>query len=142
LSYIAFFHSDAASLVFHDCTFNGADHTLNVRLQASGPGIRAAQVDKIAQSTVEEGNAATTVCVGQGFWDQEAPGNGLIVGYPKALLEVEAGNGSHVHGYLWAAIGLLTNARRAKLFGSTAAYAAVLVVFVSGNLGPDATAGN
>ncbi|PVH69244.1 hypothetical protein DL98DRAFT_439446 [Cadophora sp. DSE1049] len=33
-------------------------------------------------------------------------------------------------------VGLLTNARRAEIFGSTAAYAAVLVVFVSGNLGP------
>lgn len=32
-------------------------------------------------------------------------------------------------------VGLLTNARRAKLFDSTAAYAAVLVVYVSGNLG-------
>jgi hypothetical protein len=29
----------------------------------------------------------------------------------------------------------LTNARRAEIFGSTAAYAAVLVVFVSSNLG-------
>lgn len=32
-------------------------------------------------------------------------------------------------------VGLLTNARRAEIFGSTAAYAAVLVVFVSSNLG-------
>jgi hypothetical protein len=40
-------------------------------------------------------------CIGQGFWDQEAPGNGLLVGYPKALLEVKAGNGNHVHGYLY-----------------------------------------
>ena len=32
-------------------------------------------------------------------------------------------------------VGLLTNARRAEIFASTAAYAAVLVVFVSGNLG-------
>ncbi len=31
-------------------------------------------------------------------------------------------------------VGLLTNARRAELFGCTAAYAAVLVVFVSGNI--------
>jgi len=30
-------------------------------------------------------------------------------------------------------VALLTNARRAEIFGSTAAYAAVLVVFVSGN---------
>ncbi|KAH7383516.1 hypothetical protein BKA64DRAFT_682495 [Cadophora sp. MPI-SDFR-AT-0126] len=38
-------------------------------------------------------------------------------------------------------VGLLTNARRAELFGSTAAYAAVLVVYVSGNLGPPNPAG-
>jgi hypothetical protein len=31
-------------------------------------------------------------------------------------------------------VGLLTSARRAEIFGSTAAYAAVLVVFVSSNL--------
>lgn len=30
-------------------------------------------------------------------------------------------------------VGILTNARRAELFASTAAYAAVLVVFVSGD---------
>ena len=34
-------------------------------------------------------------------------------------------------------VGLLTNARRDQIFGSTAAYAAVLVVFVSGNLGSE-----
>ncbi|TVY42734.1 hypothetical protein LOCC1_G004107 [Lachnellula occidentalis] len=34
-----------------------------------------------------------------------------------------------------ACVGLLTNARRDQIFGATAAYAAVLVVFVSGNLG-------
>ncbi|RTE84831.1 hypothetical protein BHE90_000608 [Fusarium euwallaceae] len=34
-----------------------------------------------------------------------------------------------------ASVGLLTNARRAEVFGATAAYAAVLVVFVSGDLG-------
>lgn len=33
-----------------------------------------------------------------------------------------------------ASVGILSNARRAELFASTAAYAAVLVVFVSGNL--------
>jgi len=33
-------------------------------------------------------------------------------------------------------VGLLTNARRAEIFGSTAAYAAVLVVYVSQGLGP------
>lgn len=32
-------------------------------------------------------------------------------------------------------VGLLTNARRDQVFAATAAYAAVLVVFVSGNLG-------
>jgi hypothetical protein len=33
-----------------------------------------------------------------------------------------------------ASVGILSNARRVELFASTAAYAAVLVVFVSGNL--------
>jgi hypothetical protein len=122
--------------------FDGADHTLNVRLQASGPGIRAAQVDKIVQSTVGEGNAAVTACVGQGFWDQEAPGNGLLVGYPKHYWKLRLGMVAMFTAIFAAVIGLLTNARRAEIFGSTAAYAAVLVVFVSGNLGPDATAGN
>ena len=32
-------------------------------------------------------------------------------------------------------VGLLTNARRSEVFAACAAYAAVLVVFVSGNLG-------
>jgi hypothetical protein len=32
-------------------------------------------------------------------------------------------------------LSLLTNARRSEIFGACAAYAAVLVVFVSGNLG-------
>ena len=31
-------------------------------------------------------------------------------------------------------VGMLTRARRQEIFGATAAYAAVLVVFVSGNL--------
>jgi len=35
-----------------------------------------------------------------------------------------------------AIIGLLTNARRPEIFASTAAYTAVLVVYVSTNLGP------
>ena len=35
-------------------------------------------------------------------------------------------------------IGLLTYARRAEVFASSAAYAAVLVVYVSGGLGPTA----
>jgi hypothetical protein len=34
-----------------------------------------------------------------------------------------------------ACVGLLTNAKRDQVFAGTAAYAAVLVVFVSGNLG-------
>jgi hypothetical protein len=38
-------------------------------------------------------------------------------------------------------IGLLTNARRAELFASTAAYTAVLVVYVSANLGPSTLGG-
>jgi hypothetical protein len=34
-----------------------------------------------------------------------------------------------------ACVGILTNARRDQIFGATAAYSAVLVVFVSSNLG-------
>lgn len=34
-----------------------------------------------------------------------------------------------------ACVGLLTNARQDQIFGATAAYCAVLVVFVSGTLG-------
>lgn len=34
-----------------------------------------------------------------------------------------------------ATLALLTNARLAEMFGATAAYAAVLVVFISGSLG-------
>ena len=37
-------------------------------------------------------------------------------------------------GLFAGAISLFSNARRAEMFASTAAYAAVLVVFVSGNL--------
>lgn len=37
-------------------------------------------------------------------------------------------------------VGVLTNAKREQIFGSTAAYAAVLVVFVSGNLGSSSSA--
>lgn len=33
-------------------------------------------------------------------------------------------------------VGLLTNAHRAEIFASSAAYVAVLVVYVSGSLGP------
>ncbi|KAK7960392.1 hypothetical protein PG988_011606 [Apiospora saccharicola] len=36
-----------------------------------------------------------------------------------------------------ASAGLLTNARRTEVYGTTAAYAAVLVVFLSGNLAAD-----
>ena len=32
-------------------------------------------------------------------------------------------------------VGVMTNSKRAEVFAATAAYAAVLVVFVSGNLG-------
>jgi hypothetical protein len=45
-----------------------------------------------------------------------------------------------VAGYTTAfaiSVGLLTNARRAEIFGVSATYAAVLVVFVSGNLGSE-----
>lgn len=38
-----------------------------------------------------------------------------------------------------ACVGFLTNARRDQLFAATAAYAAVLVVFISGNLGSPTT---
>jgi len=34
-----------------------------------------------------------------------------------------------------ACVGLLTNAKRDQIFAATAAYAAVLVVFISGDLG-------
>ena len=47
---------------------------------------------------------------------------GLIAGYTVAFA---------------MAIGLVTKATRSEIFGSCAAYAAVLVVFVSGNLGND-----
>ncbi|TVY84455.1 hypothetical protein LSUE1_G001279 [Lachnellula suecica] len=54
-----------------------------------------------------------------------------IVKNPHALLGMLSG-----WTVLFAAcVGLLTNARRDQIFGATAAYAAVLVVFVSGNLG-------
>ena len=50
---------------------------------------------------------------------------------PKAKLGLVA-----VYTLLFAlSVALLTNARRAEVFGATAAYAAVLVVFVSGDLG-------
>jgi len=43
-----------------------------------------------------------------------------------------------ISGYTLAfalSISLISNARRAEIFGACAAYAAVLVVFVSGNIG-------
>ncbi len=50
---------------------------------------------------------------------------------PKARLGMIAGFTT-----LFAlSVGLLTNAIRAEVFAATAAYAAVLVVFVSGDLG-------
>jgi hypothetical protein len=45
---------------------------------------------------------------------------GLIAGYTVAFA---------------LCVGLLTNARRSEIFAACAAYSAVLVVFVSGNLG-------
>jgi len=39
--------------------------------------------------------------------------------------------------FLAACVGLLTNARRDQILGATAAYAAVLIVIVSGNLRRD-----
>jgi hypothetical protein len=139
LSYV---HCDAASLVFHHRAFDGADYTLNVRIQASGPGIRAAQVDKIAQSTVGEGNAVVTACVGQGFRDQEAPGKACLSVIQKRYWKLTLGMVAMFTAIFAAVIDLLTNARRAEIFCSTVAYATVLVVFVNGNLGLDATASN
>ncbi|CZR63052.1 uncharacterized protein PAC_12949 [Phialocephala subalpina] len=61
-----------------------------------------------------------------------------IVKNPHALLGMLSG-----WTVLFAAcVGLLTNARRDQIFGATAAYAAVLVVFVSGNLGGSPCAEN
>lgn len=51
---------------------------------------------------------------------------GLITGYTVAFA---------------LAVGLLTNAKPSEVFGACAAYAAVLVVFVSGNLGNVNTSG-
>jgi hypothetical protein len=54
-----------------------------------------------------------------------------VVKNPRALLGMLSG-----WTVLFAAcVGLLTNARRDQVFGATAAYAAVLVVFISGDLG-------
>ncbi|KAH8724360.1 hypothetical protein GQ44DRAFT_655147 [Phaeosphaeriaceae sp. PMI808] len=54
-----------------------------------------------------------------------------VVGRPSARLGMIAG-----FTVLFAlSVALFTNARRAEIFTATAAYAAVLVVFVSGNLG-------
>jgi hypothetical protein len=57
--------------------------------------------------------------------------NLYLVSKPKAKLGLVA-----MYTILFASsVALCTNARRAELFASTAAYAAVLVVFVSGDLG-------
>ena len=54
-----------------------------------------------------------------------------IVNNPRALLGMLCG-----WTVLFATcVGLLTSAKRDQVFGATAAYVAVLVVFVSGNLG-------
>jgi hypothetical protein len=54
-----------------------------------------------------------------------------IVTNPKTRLALV---GSFI--FLFAlSVGLLTDARRPEIFAATAAYAAVLVVFISGNLG-------
>jgi hypothetical protein len=42
--------------------------------------------------------------------------------------------GAYMTGFALS-LTLLTNARRPEIFGATAAYAAVLVVFISGNPG-------
>lgn len=42
-------------------------------------------------------------------------------------------------GFFALSLGLLTNAKRAEIFAATSAYAAVLVVFVSGDLGQKTT---
>jgi hypothetical protein len=44
-------------------------------------------------------------------------------------------------GIFALSVGLLTNARRSEIFAATAAYSAVLIVFVSGDLGKDASKG-
>ena len=57
-----------------------------------------------------------------------------VVSSPKAKLGLVA-----MYTILFAlSVALLTNARRAEVFAATAAYAAVLVVFVSGDLGGSA----
>ncbi|KAF2820692.1 hypothetical protein CC86DRAFT_304555 [Ophiobolus disseminans] len=57
--------------------------------------------------------------------------NLYLVSNPKAVLGLVA-----MYTMLFAAsVALCTNARRAEVFAATAAYAAVLVVFVSGELG-------
>jgi uncharacterized membrane protein YqjE len=54
-----------------------------------------------------------------------------IVHEPKSRLAMIAG----FTALFAISVALMTNARRAEVFAATAAYAAVLVVFVSGNLG-------
>ncbi|MCJ1236974.1 hypothetical protein MMC14_004958 [Varicellaria rhodocarpa] len=66
----------------------------------------------------------------------------LLIGAIVCLLQVSGQSNSVKVGMIVlftcvfaGVIGLLTNARRAEIFGSTAAYAAVLVVFVSNDVG-------
>ena len=54
------------------------------------------------------------------YVDEEKTKLGLIAGYTTAFA---------------LCINLVTNAKRSEIFGACAAYAAVLVVFVSGNIG-------
>ena len=51
-------------------------------------------------------------------------------------MALEIGHGGVIYFAVRGCGGLLTSARRAEVFGATAAYAAVLVVYVSGSLGP------
>ena len=64
--------------------------------------------------------------------------------YNLYYVKNEKGRLGLIDGYTVAfalCVGLLTNARRSEVFGACAAYAAVLVVFVSGNLGTSVSVG-
>lgn len=64
--------------------------------------------------------------------------------YNLYYVKNEKGRLGLVGGYTVAfalCVGLLTNARRSEVFGACAAYAAVLVVFISGNLGTTGSVG-
>ena len=66
----------------------------------------------------------------------------LLVGAIVSLYAIESERTKLVVIALFTAlfaanVGILTNARRAELFAATAGYAAVLVVFVSGNIGTE-----